>query len=246
METDAFRIEEDTSRRFATLRLTRGASGNKMSAEEIPLLGRAMREVGSRKEFKLVLVRGDGPNFCQGRLPDPAGKAPTTALDIRSRITQPILDVYADIRATPVPVIAMVQGEAKGFGCALVAQCDLAIAADDASFSLPEMDHHLPPTLAMSAMLHKVPPKRMLHLVYTRSSIGAAEALALGLLSEVAPRAALDAAVEKTLSRLLDRNRAALCGVKEYMGAALYTDPSGAARLAANLLACVLSSPREE
>jgi hypothetical protein len=51
---------------------------------------------------------------------------------------------------------------------------------------------------------------------------------------------------EKTLSRLLDRNRAALCGVKEYMGAALYTDPNGAARLAANLLACVLSSPKED
>jgi len=65
-------------------------------------------------------------------------------------------------------------------------------------------------------------------------------------LSEVVPRAALDAAVEKTLSRLLDRNRAALCGVKEYLGAALYTDPNGAARLAANLLACVLSSPKED
>src|SRR5258708_29944179 len=215
METDAFRIEEDASRRFATLRLTRGASGNKMSAEEIPLIGRAIRELGSRKECKLVLVRGDGPNFCRGRLPAPPGKVPATALDIRSRITQPILDVYADIRATPVPVIAVVQGEAKGFGCAFVAQCDLAIAADDASFSLPEMDHHLPPTLAMSAMLHKVTPKQLLQMVYTRSSIGAAEALSLGLLSEVVPRASLDSAVEKTLSRQLRRNRVGLCCVRK-------------------------------
>ena len=148
--------------------------------------------------------------------------------------------------STPVPVIAVVQGEAKGFGCAFVAQCDLAIASDDATFSLPELDHHLPPTLAMSAMLHKVPVKRMLHLVYTRRAIGAAEALALGIVSEVVPRGQLDAAVEKTLACLIDRNRAALCGVKEYIGAALYTDPHGAARLASNLLATVLSSPREE
>src|SRR5258705_12891985 len=211
METDAFRIEEGPSRRFATLRFSRGSSGNKMSAEEIPLVGRAIREVGSRKEFKLVLVRADGPNFCQGRLPDAPGKAPTTALDIRSRITQPILDVYADIRATPVPVIAVVQGEAKGFGCALVAQCDLAIAADDAFFSLPELDHHLPPTLAISAMLHKVPPKRILHMVYTRRPIGALEALSLGILSEVTPRGELEVAVERTLAHLVDRNRAALC-----------------------------------
>jgi enoyl-CoA hydratase/carnithine racemase len=246
METDAFRIEEDTTRRIATLRLTRGATGNKISAAEIPLLGRAIREAGSRKEFKLVLVRGDGAHFCQGRLPDAPGTAPTTALDIRSRITEAILDVYADIRSTPVPVIAMVQGEAKGFGCAFVAQCDLAIASDDATFALPEMDHHLPPTLAISAMLHKVTEKRMLHMVYTRRAIGAAEALALGILSEVAPRGQLDEAVEKTLSHLLDRNRAALCGVKEYMNATLHADAHAAARLASNLLATVLSSPRED
>ncbi|HXJ00467.1 MAG TPA: enoyl-CoA hydratase/isomerase family protein [Micropepsaceae bacterium] len=246
METDAFRIEEDKARRIATLRLTRGATGNKLSAAEIPLVGRAIREAGSRKEIKLVLVKGDGANFCQGRLPDLPGTAPTTALAIREKITQPILDVYADIRSTPVPVIAVVQGEAKGFGCAFVSQCDLAIAADDATFSLPEMDHHLPPTLAMSAMLHKVPPKRMLHMVYTRRSIGAAEALSLGILSEVVPKGGLDAAVEAMLAHLLDRNRAALCGVKEYIGAALYADPNTAARLASNLLAAVLSSPRED
>jgi enoyl-CoA hydratase/carnithine racemase len=246
METDAFRIEEDKTRRIATVRLTRGATGNKLSAAEIPHLGQAIRETGSRKDIKLVLVRGDGANFCQGRLPDAPGTAPTTAMGIREKITGPILDVYSDIRATPVPVIAVVQGEAKGFGCAFVAQCDLAIAADDAMFSLPEMDHHLPPTLAMSAMLHKVPPKRMLHMVYTRRAIGAAEALSLGILSEVVPKGGLDAAVEAMLAHLLDRNRAALCGVKEYIGAALYTDPHGAARLASNLLAAVLSSPRED
>jgi enoyl-CoA hydratase/carnithine racemase len=244
--TDAFRIEEDTSRRFAMVRLSRGANGNKIAAHEIPLLGRAIRELGNRQEFKLVLVRGDGENFCQGRLPDPPGTAPKTALEIRNRVTEAILGCYDDVRATPVPVIAIVRGEAKGFGCAFVSQCDLAIASDDATFALPEMDHHLPPTLAISAMLHKVPPKRILHMVYTRGVIGAAEALSLGILSEVAPRASLDAAVDKTISTMLDRNRAALVGVKEYMNGTLHADAYASARLASNLLAAVLSSPRED
>jgi enoyl-CoA hydratase/carnithine racemase len=246
MQTDAFQIEENAARHFASLRLTRGASGNRLLAQEIPLVGEAIRALGARKEFKLVLVRGDGENFCLGRQPDPPGKAPTTALGIRSGITEPILDVYADIRACEIPVIAVVQGKALGFGCAFVAQCDLAIAAEDASFSLPELDHHLPPTLAISAMLHKIPPKRILQMVYTRRPIGAAEALGIGLLSEVAPKRALDDAVEKLLAHLLDRNRAALAGIKEYIGAALYADPNGASRLAANLLSCVLSSPKED
>ena len=245
MQTDAFRIEENAGRHFATLRLARGTNGNRLLASEIPLVGKAIRSLGARKEFKLVLVRGDGDDFCLGRQPDPSGTAPSTALGIRAGITEPILDVYADIRETEIPVIAVVQGKALGFGCAFVAQCDLAVAADDASFALPELDHQLPPTLAISAMLHKIPPKRILQMVYTRRPIGAVEALSIGLLSEIAPRHGLDDAVEKLLSRLLDRNRAALAGVKEYMGAALYADPNGAARLAANLLSCVLSSPQQ-
>jgi enoyl-CoA hydratase/carnithine racemase len=245
METDAFRIEDDAARHVATLRLSRGDKGNRLLASELPLVGKAILKLASRKAIKVVLIRADGENFCLGRQPDPPGATPTTATGIRGAITEPILDVYADIRAAEVPVIAVVQGQAKGFGCALVSQCDLALAADDATFSLPELDHDLPPTLAISAMLHKLPPKRILHMVYTRRTIGAAEALSIGLVSEVVPRAALNDAVDKTLAHLLDRNRAALTGVKEYMGAALYTDAHGAARLASNLLACVLSSPKE-
>ena len=245
MTNDAFRIEEDAARHVATVRFSRPDTGNKVSAQEIPSVGRTIRMLGSRKDIKVVLVRGDGPHFCQGRAPDPKGTAPTTALGIREGVTEPILGVYEEVRATPVPVIAVVQGEAKGFGCALVTACDLAIAADDASFSFPELDHDLPPTLAMSAMLHKVTPKRMLNLIYTRRTVGADEALSLGILSEVAPVAELDRAVDATLALLTDRNRAALAGVKEYLNAALYMEPQGAARLAANLLAAVLSSPKE-
>ena len=245
MDTDAFRIEDDSARHVATLRLSRGDKGNRLLASELPLVGKAIRQLAARKTTKVVLIRADGENFCLGRQPDPPGTTPTTATGIRAAITEPILEVYADIRTAEVPVIAIVQGQAKGFGCALVSQCDLAIAADDATFALPELDHDLPPTLAISAMLHKIPPKRILHMVYTRRTIGAAEALSLGLLSEVVPKASLDDAVEKMLAHLLDRNRAALCGVKEYMGAALYTDPHGAARLASSLLASVLSSPKE-
>jgi enoyl-CoA hydratase/carnithine racemase len=246
METDAFRIEEDKARRVVTVRLTRGTTGNKLTAAEIPLLGRAIRDAGGNKAFKLVVVRGEGANFCQGRLPDAPGQSPKTALEIRERVTEAILSAYDDIRLTPVPVIAVVQGEAKGFGCAFVSQCDLAIASEDASFALPEMDHHLPPTLAISAMLHRVPPKRILQMVYTRAPISAAEALSIGIVSELAVRGQLDAAVDKTLSLMLDRNRAALVGVKEYMYGTLHADAHAAARLASNLLAAVLSSPRED
>lgn len=241
MDSEAFKI----SRREAVgvVTLSRPDAGNRLLTEEVRALGAAIRALGEDSGVKVVVVRAEGEAFCLGRKPASAAEAPRTALDVRSGVTQPILDLYADVRATPVPVIALVQGEARGFGCALAGQCDLAIASETARFSMPEMDGNLPPTLAISAVLGKAPPKRLLHLVYTRRQIGAAEALDLGLLSEVAPASELEAALEATLATLTDRSRAAICAVKEYMAVAPYVDPYAASRLASNILSVVLSSP---
>lgn len=242
MESNAFTVTKDGA--VATVTLAKPESGNRLLIDEIQALGRAIRAFGEEPEVKAVVVRARGEAFCLGRQP-PASSSPKSALAIRAGVTQPILDLYADLRATSVPVIAVVQGEARGFGCALVGQCDLAIAADTARFALPEMDANLPPTLAISAVLGKVPPKRLLHMVYTRRSVTAQEALSLGLVSEVAPLAQLDETAAQTLACFADRSRAALCAIKEYMAVAPHADPAGAARLAANLLAAVLSSPGE-
>jgi enoyl-CoA hydratase len=245
-EQDAFRIERDAIRRTATIRLGRPDQGNRLNLQEISALGQTIRELANERATKLLIICGDGPDFCLGRAPGAAGQAPKSALEVRNQITQPILDVYAEIRAAPVPVLAAVQGRASGFGCALVAQCDLAIAAEDAVFSLPEMDHDLPPTLAISAMLHKSPVKPLMHLVYTRDSIRAAEALSLGIIGRVVRTSELGDAARETAAKLSGRNRAAICAIKEYALTAPYADPHGAARLAANLLATVFSSPKDD
>jgi enoyl-CoA hydratase/carnithine racemase len=84
---------------------------------------------------------------------------------MRDQVLQPILDVYDAISAAPQPVICVVQGAAYGFGCATAAACDITIAADVATFRLPEMTHDLPPTLAMSALMTKVPRKALAWMV---------------------------------------------------------------------------------
>lgn len=244
MDPTAFAVTEDGA--VGTVRLARPEAGNRLLTEDIRALGRAIRELGEKPTIKVVAVRAGGDAFCLGRQPASGGEAPKTALAIRDRVTQPILDLYADIRATPVPVIAVVQGDARGFGCALVGQCDLTIAADTARFAMPELDTNLPPTLAISAVIGKIPPKRLLHMVYTRRAIDAHEALTMGLVSELAARAELDTIADKTLADLTSRSRAALCAVKEYMGVAPYVDAHGASRLASNILSVSLASPDDQ
>jgi enoyl-CoA hydratase/carnithine racemase len=245
MDNTAFIVTRDQAGFTATITLSRPDNGNRLMTADVATLGRAIREAGADPSVKAVLIRAQGEHFCLGRDPGPKPAKPSSALAIRTGVTQPILDLYADIRATPVPVIAVVQGEARGLGCALVGQCDLSIAAEGALFSMPEMDTNLPPTLAISAVLGKIPPKRLMHLIYTRAKIGAAEALTLGLLSEVVPLAKLDAALAATLASLTDRSRPALAAVKEYLAVAPHMDPDAAARYASTLLSVVLSSKEE-
>lgn len=245
MDKSAFVVETDSSARVATVRLTNADDGNRLTGGDITALGRAIRKAGDDEAIRVVVVRAQGEDFCLGRIPNPKGSALPSALQLQKNVTGPIMGLYADVRATPVPVLAVVQGEARGFGCALTGQCDLAIASTRAVFSLPEMDVNLPPTLAISALLHKVPLKKLTHLVYTREKITADEALMFGLVGQVAKPEELEQAAERIIAQLADRRRASLSTIKQYLSAAPYVDPFAAARLAEAMLPIVLSSPEE-
>jgi len=163
-------------------------------------------------------------------------------MKMRANVCEPILDVYDAIAGARQPIVAVVQGKAYGFGAALAGACDLTIAADNARFRLPEMEKDLPPTLAISALMARVPRKALTWMVYSMEEIDAATALQLGLVSTVVPLAGLDGALDKLLAAMTVRSPEALIAVKDYFRAAPYMEPRGAADYGANLLAGVLSS----
>jgi len=129
-----------------------------------------------------------------------------------------------------------------GFGCALATACDVTIAADNAIFKLPEMTHNLPPTLAISALMPKVPRKAIAYMVYAMPQIDAATALQIGIVSAVVPLARLDAAMAEALATMTSRSQAALVAVKDYLRSAPTMEPRGAAAYGAALLSGVLTS----
>lgn len=86
------------------------------------------------------------------------------------------------------PVIAAVNGLALGGGCEMVLACDLAVAAENASFGLPEPRVGL---LALGGGLHRIPrqipSKHAMGMLLTGRRVPAAEALAMGLVNELVP-----------------------------------------------------------
>ena len=224
----------------ATITLDRAGEGNALTVDMLRELAAAIRSTGAG-DAKVIVLRGNGADFCRGR--DPRGGAPSpTAEAMRANVCEPILDVYAAMDGVRQPVVAVVQGLAHGFGCAMAGASDIAIAADNARFRLPEMEKDLPPTLAASALMPRVPRKALTWMVYAMAEIDAATALQLGIVSRVVSPNDLDAALATLLATMTARSTPALAAVKEFFRAAPHMEPRGMVDYAANLLANVLSS----
>ncbi|MEP9349454.1 enoyl-CoA hydratase/isomerase family protein [Xanthobacter sp. KR7-225] len=222
----------------ARIVIDRAERGNLLTLDMVAALTAAVRAVPA--DAKAVHLYGAGADFCRGR--DPSGSPQTaTALDVRERLIAPILLLYDAIAACPVPVVASVNGAARGLGAALAGACDVTIACASARFALPEMEKDLPPTLALSALLRRVPTKALSYLVLSLEEIDAATARDIGLVSRVVEGDAV-AGARPLLGTLASRSRAALVAVKDYLRAAPDLGPQPRRDLAANLLACVLSS----
>jgi enoyl-CoA hydratase/carnithine racemase len=110
--------------------------------------------------------------------------------------------VVEAMRSCPLPVVARVQGLCLAGGVGLALGCDLVVAADTASFGLPEVNLGLWPFMVSALLTRHVSPKVAMDLMLTGRRIGAAEALAVGLVSRVVPSADLDAEVDGLLRDL--------------------------------------------
>jgi len=241
--SDGYSLTQDGA--IARVTFERPEKGNLLTLSMLTDIAKDIRDAGSSQNINVLVVRGNGDDFCRGRDPDgaPEGK-PSTALEMREALIEPILGVYSAIRDAEVPVVTGVQGLVNGLGCGITAISDVSIAAENARFAMPEMRANLPPTLAMLAHLDRIPPKSLLGMVYSTDSIDASRAVSIGLVSEVVPPANLDVEVEGLLEKLAGYERASVVTCKSYLKSAKNSDYRTANDLAGNLLSVVLSSRR--
>ena len=103
-----------------------------------------------------------------------------------------------------VPVIARINGVALGGGFEMVLGCDIVVACEEASFGLPEPRvGRLPLDGGMTLLQRQIAFRPAMGILLTGRRVLAREALALGLVNEVTPRADLDAAVDRWVAEIL-------------------------------------------
>lgn len=242
--SDGYRVAREGA--IVRLTLTRPEKGNMLTLGMVREIADAVRKAGADAGVNVIVLSGEGEDFCKGR--DPAGApegSPTTALEMRAALMEPILGLYSAIRDAAPPVLSAAKGLVNGLGCGVTAVCDLTVAAEDARFALPEMRANLPPTLAMLAHLDRIPPKSLLSMVYSTEPIDAPTARAIGLVGQLVPASELDATVDALAAKLAAYDREAVVTCKAYMQRALKADYATANDLAGNVLANVLSSRKK-
>ncbi|MEC9424242.1 MAG: enoyl-CoA hydratase/isomerase family protein [Actinomycetota bacterium] len=205
--------------RRATLTLNRPDRLNALSNELMAEVADAATWFDHQPDLRVVVVRGEGRAFSAGfdltvfgdAGPSPAG----------GRVPADTGRLMADAleRTSPVLIAAM-HGHVVGGGLVVGAACDLRIATDDVSFSIPEVDLGIPLAWGgIPRLVREIGPALTKELVMTCRPFGAKEALAAGFLNRIVPATELDAAVDELAEAVASRPRGAVLATKRHVNA---------------------------
>jgi len=182
---------------ITTVTLNRPEKRNALAMEFMQELTRALHEV-AQSDARGVILAANGPVFSAGHnFADMAGASEAQAVELFDVCTQ-MMDA---IQALPQPVVARVHALATAAGCQLVATCDLAVAADTASFAIPGGKAGLFCHTPLVAIARNVGRKRALEMALTGDAIDAKTAAEWGLINRCVPADQLDAATLDLIGR---------------------------------------------
>ncbi|HUI17895.1 MAG TPA: enoyl-CoA hydratase [Alphaproteobacteria bacterium] len=210
----------------ATVTLNRPAALNALDEAMMGALEEAFTTLETDTAVRAVILRGAGEHFMAGGdikfFHGGLGLPPAERRRRFERVVHKIHPTMLAIRRMPQPVIASVRGAAAGFGMSLLMACDLALAADDAYFTIayaligtsPDGSgtYHLPRTVGM---------KKAMELALLAERFDAATALALGLVNRVVPAAELEGASAALAERLAAGPTLAYANTKRLLGRSL-------------------------
>jgi len=175
-------LVEQLERGIVSVTLNRPDRRNALSIDLLEQLCAEIERLSSDETQRVVILRGAGLVFSAG-------------LDLREAADSSLVERSAAavsralhlLRASPLIVIAAVQGGAFAGGAGLMAACDIAIVAADARIGFPEARRGLLPALICNVLLHKVREGDLRELFLAGDPIDATRAEQVGLAQRVVP-----------------------------------------------------------
>ncbi len=236
-------LQELSQHGVLTLTLNRPEQFNPLSEAMLNALQSALDSI--EPQTRVVVIAATGRAFCAGHdlremraHADEAsgGEAWQRALFKKcSHFMQTLINI-------PQPVVAKVQGLATAAGCQLVANCDLAIAADDCRFGVSGINLGLfcsTPSVALSRNLSR---KRAFQMLMTGQFINAAQAVEWGMLNQCVAAEELDSAVDALCTEICSKSQVAVTTGKNLFYQQLEKPLAEAYELAGAAMACNMMS----
>jgi len=182
---------------IVTITLDRPEKRNALALDVMLELTEAFEQVGDSDALGVILA-ANGPVFSAGHnFGDMAG----ASIDEARRLFAVCTTLMDTVQSIPQPVVARVHALATAAGCQLVATCDLAVAAQSASFAIPGGKGGLFCHTPLVAVARNIGRKRALEMALTGDPIDASTAAEWGLINRAVPDDELDAAVHDLITR---------------------------------------------
>jgi enoyl-CoA hydratase/carnithine racemase len=192
----------------ARLTLARPEAGNRIDAHTLSDLGTACEVIADVPDLALVVLTGDGANFCEGW---DEGTRQAIAND---RMATP--DPFGCLAKLSMPVLAAVHGTVVGAGLELALACDIRISADDVRFSLPDVALGSLPVAGGSQRLPRIVGRSVAtSMLLLGDELDGDAAYRAGLVSRVYPVKSLASETETLVQRIVANGPLALRYAKE-------------------------------
>ncbi|MEM4587792.1 MAG: enoyl-CoA hydratase-related protein [Candidatus Jordarchaeales archaeon] len=189
--------------RIARIILNRPDKLNALNPELIEELGKAIEEVKSDKDIRVLVITGSGKAFSAGA--DVGAMVEATPLQAKEASLRGH-KVFRMLEELDIPVIAAINGYALGGGCELALACDIRIASEKAWLGQPEINLGIIPGWGGCLRLPKlVGAAKAMELILTGDRISAQEALQIGLVNKVVPEDKLEEAVKELADKLANK-----------------------------------------
>lgn len=192
---------------------------------------------------RVILLRGEGPSFCSGRDVSQLGRRADGESDYT--LVRRHQDRRLAMATCAKPVIAAIKGHVLGGGLEMALAADIRIAADDVSMAFPEIRYGLMTDTGGSGFAATLAgPSRAKLMLMTGRRVGAAQALAWGLVDEVVAPDELDNAAFALAAEIATHPPLAVSSIKQIVDATWHDALQGAIR--SELLAQVALFSSEE
>jgi methylglutaconyl-CoA hydratase len=178
------RIRWSVDEGIATVTLNRPEKRNALDAYTVAELKTAVTRAESDDRIRVMLLRGEGRDFCAGGDLEQLYRITTAGGPLENLNDASALgELFVRMRRARMPIVAAVHGNTIAGGAGLATAADLVVASDDAVFAYPEIQLGFMPAMVMALLRRAVGEKVAFDLVTGGHRIDAAEALRIGLVN---------------------------------------------------------------